>query len=87
MSAVKKQSPKPVAEVAEEACFQLGVARDYINWIGAVARAMALNATHGQDNFELVGLCQFLTDTSLPGIESSISEFAAMVPDSGGTAQ
>ncbi|WP_341522186.1 hypothetical protein AABC73_01695 [Pseudomonas sp. G.S.17] len=82
MSAVKKQSVKPLAEVAEEASFQLGVARDYLNWIGAVARAMALNTTHGNDNFELVTLCQFLSDTALPGIESSIGEFDALMPGS-----
>ncbi|WP_229635539.1 Cro/CI family transcriptional regulator [Pseudomonas syringae] len=79
MTTNKAKPAKSIPDLAEEASFQLGVARDYLNWIGAVARAMALNTTHGKDNFELVTLCQFLSDTALPGIESSIGEFDALI--------
>lgn len=82
MSASKAKPAKSIPDLAEEASFQLGVARDYLNWIGAVARAMALNTTHGKDNFELVTLCQFLSDTALPGIENSIDEFDGLIPGS-----
>ncbi|NWB55170.1 hypothetical protein [Pseudomonas sp. F8002] len=63
--------------VASEAEFQLICAKQQLEWLGALARAIAMNVEHGKgrDVQVLAGLAKYLDDSGVSSIESAIDHF------------
>lgn len=63
-------------DLADEAEFQLICARENLQWLAALARAIAHDAgTGGRDTKVLVDLVCFLDDTGFSGIDQAIDQF------------
>lgn len=67
-----------LTELAEEAEFQAGVAAEYVGWLSAIAKAIALNARHsgGRDISALTDLVKFLDDSGRGAIDTAAEHFA-----------
>ena len=67
-----------VKDLADEAEFQLVCARENLQWLAALARAIARDAQDaGRDTKVLVDLVCFLDDTGFSGIDQAIDQFKA----------
>jgi hypothetical protein len=65
-------------DLADEAEFQLVCARENLQWLAALARAIAHDAgSGGRDTKVLVDLVCFLDDTGFSGIDQAIDQFKA----------
>ena len=72
---MSSESPT-VKDLADEAEFQLVCARENLQWLAALARAIARDAgTGGRDTKVLVDLVCFLDDTGFSGIDQAIDQF------------
>lgn len=69
-----------VKDVAQEAEFQLGCARDVSNWHAALNDAMvqALREKRPEAAITLGELSNFLYETTIAGLESSIDDFSEL---------
>lgn len=69
-------SKPTVKNVADEAEFQLICARENLQWLAALARAIAREAAgDDRDTKVLVGLVNYLDDTGFSGIDQAIDHF------------
>ncbi|WP_223472862.1 MULTISPECIES: hypothetical protein [unclassified Pseudomonas] len=69
-------SKPTIKGVADEAEFQLVVARENLQWLAALARAIAREAKgDDRDTKVLVGLVNYLDDTGFSGIDQAIDNF------------
>lgn len=69
-------SKPTVKNIAEEAEFQLICARENLQWLAALARAIARDsAGDDRDTKVLVGLVNYLDDTGFSGIDQAIDNF------------
>ncbi|MGA9219674.1 MAG: hypothetical protein WBZ57_00620 [Pseudomonas graminis] len=59
-------------ELAEEAEFQLEAAKNHLEWMTAIARAIAFG---GGDVKVLSELAKYLDDTGITSVDSAISNF------------
>lgn len=72
-------SQPSVKNLADEAEFQLIVARENLQWLAALARAIARDAKDkGQDSECLLGLANYLDDTGFSGIDQAIDKFKSV---------
>lgn len=71
-------SKPTVKNVADEAEFQLVCARENLQWLAALARAIAREAGgDDRDTKVLVGLVNYLDDTGFSGVDQAIEHFKA----------
>jgi hypothetical protein len=72
-------SDPTIKGLADEAEFQLIVARENLQWVSALARAIARDAkdADGRDVERLIGLVSYLDDTGFSGIDDAIDQFKA----------
>ncbi|TKJ77777.1 hypothetical protein PkoCFBP13504_22920 [Pseudomonas koreensis] len=72
-------SDPTIKDLADEAEFQLIVARENLQWLSALARAIARDAkdADGRDVEHLIGLVSYLDDTGFSGIDDAIAQFKA----------
>ncbi|MFJ2713025.1 hypothetical protein ACIOZM_19325 [Pseudomonas sp. NPDC087346] len=72
-------SDPTIKGLADEAEFQLIVARENLQWLSALARAIARDAkdADGRDVERLIGLVSYLDDTGFSGIDDAIDQFKA----------
>jgi hypothetical protein len=69
-------SKPTVKNVADEAEFQLVVARENLQWLAALARAIAREAKgDDRDTKVLVDLVNYLDDTDFSGVGQAIEHF------------
>lgn len=75
-----KTSPQTIKGLADEAEFQLIVARENLHWLSALARAIARDVKDagGRDADCLLGLIGYLDDTGFSGIDEAIDQFKAV---------
>ena len=67
-----------VKDLADEAEFQLVCARENLQWLAALARAIARDTQDkGRDTKVLTDLVCFLDDTGFSGIDQAIDQFKA----------
>lgn len=66
-----------VADVADCAEFQLLVAKNYLEWTTAIARAIHISHVHdcGRSAEALSGLAKYLDDSNFGGIDAEIEKF------------
>ncbi|MDI3399636.1 hypothetical protein QLG12_15590 [Pseudomonas sp. V88_4] len=74
-----KTLPSTIKSLADEAEFQLTVARENLEWLCALGRAVAHDMKHakGRDTERLLGLINFLDDTNFSGVDDAIDVFKA----------
>lgn len=72
-----------IEDLSNEAEFQLIVARENLQWLCALGRAVALDMKHskGRDTERLLGLISYLDDTNFSGIDDAIDRFKATGTD------
>lgn len=70
-------SPSTIADVADCAEFQLLVAKNYLEWTTAIARAIHISHVHddGRSAEALAGLAKYLDDSNFGGIDAEIEQF------------
>lgn len=73
-------STPTASQVAAEAEFQLGVAKNFATWMEALSRAIENAVTHddGIHVAKLAEVAKYLACEAQPGFESAISNFAAI---------
>lgn len=72
-------SQPSIKNLADEAEFQLIVARENLQWLAALARAIARDVKDkGQDSECLLGLVNYLDDTGYSGIDQAIDKFKSV---------
>jgi hypothetical protein len=78
-----KTSPQTIKDLADDAEFQLTVARENLRWLSALARAIARDVKDagGRDTECLLGMINFLDDTGFSGIDDAIDLFKAASAD------
>ncbi|MEA5670460.1 hypothetical protein VA602_03800 [Pseudomonas sp. MH2] len=69
--------PTSVADVADCAEFQLLVAKGYLEWTAAIARAIHISHVHdcGRGAEALTELIKYLDDSNFGGIDAEIERF------------
>lgn len=69
--------PSTIADVADCAEFQLLVAKNYLEWTAAIARAIHISHVHdgGRSAEALSGLAKYLDDSKFGGIDAEIDRF------------
>lgn len=73
-------STPTIIDLANEAEFQLIVARENLQWVSALARAIARDAIDGggRDAESLLALVGYLDDTGYSGIDQAINQFKSV---------
>lgn len=63
-------------ELAEEAEFQLEAAKNHLEWMTAIARAIARDIAYGGGDIKVLSeLAKYLDDTGITSVDSAISNF------------
>lgn len=63
-------------ELAEEAEFQLEAAKNHLEWMTAIARAIARDIAFGGGDVKVLSeLAKYLDDTGITSVDSAISNF------------
>lgn len=71
------QALPTIIDVATEAEFQLSAAKDQLDWLAAIARAIVRDVEHagGQDVMTLAQLAKYLDETGIASVEMAIDQF------------
>ncbi|WP_110949517.1 hypothetical protein [Pseudomonas bohemica] len=76
-------APKPVLiKLADEAEFQLEVARNHLEWVSAIARAIARDAQFGGHDIKALSqLAKHLDDTGMTNVDFAIDNFRKILAE------